>query len=270
MYARGTTRHFLQTFPLSGTPVVQSYRAWIWCFKRKGSRMTSENCVPRPSPGMRITSKKTPANCRCAGDTLQGMLWKWHLKIILTTPTPHICKKHASEICHTTGGSPGSLQALLLPPLLQGREIHVPIPGPPETLYGGRMILLIFPWKLFGPRGWKVWIFGVPKFDPFRQRFYRNSSAWGPKVQAFKDNFRGELPPPSSGVRYVEPPVPVSESFPACDDFEKNGSGTVGTVHQDKILHKSHALCCRYAIGPRWSWNSHNISICNPVIRCGR
>ena len=26
-----------------------------------------------------------------------------HLKTILTTPTPHICKKHAPKMCHTGG-----------------------------------------------------------------------------------------------------------------------------------------------------------------------
>ena len=43
---------------------------------------------------------------------------------------------------------------------------------------------------------------GVPEFDPFLKRFFRKSSIWEPKVQAFPrtSNFRREFPPLEFGT----------------------------------------------------------------------
>ena len=59
-YARGTTRYFLQKFPLSGTPVVQSYRAWTlalywWAFRGR------KKYLAPPAPKRKNNSPQTPS-----------------------------------------------------------------------------------------------------------------------------------------------------------------------------------------------------------------
>ena len=47
---------------------------------------------------------------------------------------------------------------------------------------------------------------GVSKFDPFLQSFYRKSSIWGSKVQAWQGQLSGRIPPLAFGTFW--PPYP--------------------------------------------------------------